>query len=285
MKARQRPPAFMPESGKWLEELKASGKSDRTIECYSRDLCDVAEATGASKTGDLLCVDQEAIDVMTRAWRNAGTCMATASRRFSALRGFAAHLVREHHLDLSLLLSADFPSAKKGTRRPLDEQEIDALLVEKADDTWRDLRDSAVFAVQSSSGLTPSEAVALDVSDVDLKKRLVCVRETHLTERLVGLSEQSERLISDYLLSIPFALRSTDPLFVISTGGRLSVRSVQLSFRRRRMRLGIAGGAFPMGLRHAVAARLANEGASPAILASALGVSRTTVSRYFETDD
>jgi integrase/recombinase XerC len=281
MTSHQRPLPFVPESNKWMEELKASGKSDLTVECYSRDLRDVAQAIGGSRTSDLLLLDQAAIDAMALTWSDEGTGPATASRRFSALRGFGSHLVREDGLDLSRLLSARFPSAQKGKRPAVAESEINCLLSDDQQDSWRGLRDTALFAIQSSSGLTTAEAITLDVGDVDLDSRIVVVRETHLAQRVAGLSEQSEFLIRQYLAALPFPLERADPLFVTSLRKRLNVRTVQLSFRRRRLRLGISENASMMGLRHALGAKLAEDG-SPALLASALGVCRTTVTRYFD---
>jgi integrase/recombinase XerC len=282
MTARLQQMPFAPASQTWLRELKEAGKSGSTLDCYARDLRDVAEAIGRRETQSLTSLDQGAVDAIAGKWLDAGACAATVGRRFSALRGFAVHLVRQHGMDLSSLLSAEYPPTQKGKRPPVAESEINSLLSDAQHDTWRGLRDSALFAIQSSSGLTPAEAIALDVGDVDLKNRIIFVRETHLAQRLAGLSEQSEALIRQYLLALPFRLGRAAPLFVTSLGKRLNIRTVQLSFRRRRLRLGISKSASLMGLRHAVAAKMADGGGSPALLASALGVSRLTASRYFD---
>jgi integrase/recombinase XerC len=273
---------FAPASQTWLRELKEAGKSGSTLDCYARDLRDVAEATGRRATQSLTLLDQGAVDAIAGKWLDAGASAATVGRRFSALRGFAAHLVRQHGMDLGLLLSADFPTAPKGKRPPVGESEIGLLLSEDLEETWRDVRDSAMFAVQASAGLTPTEAVALDVGDVDLDDRLVRIVETHLAPRVVGLSDRSRDLIRQYFGALPFSLATSEPLFVTSARKRLNVRTAQLSFRRRRTRLGVSDNATLMGLRHALAARLANDGGSPDLLAFALGILRSTAVRYFD---
>lgn len=273
---------FKPASENWLRELAAAGKADSTLDCYARDLRDLAQAWGLRETRWLPSLDQAAIDAVAKTWREAGVCDATAIRRFSALRGFAAYLARERRMDLSALLTADFPTAPKRTRPPVQENEIDLLLADPPQEDWRDVRDSAMFAVQSGSGLTPAETVKLDVGHVDLVHRAVRVVDTHLTPRIVGLSDRSRDLIGEYLGALPFALAETEPLFVTSKRARLNVRSAQVSFRRRRMRLGVSDEATLMGLRHASAARLVNDGGSPDLLASALGVLRSTAARYFD---
>ena len=282
MAARLREMPFAPASETWLQELADTGRSDNTRDCYARDLRDVAKAIGRRDTRCLLLLDQGAVEAIASKWRDEGASEATIGRRFSALRGFAIHLVRRHGMDLSALFSAEYPPTPKGKRPPVAESEIQCLLSGAQHDGWRDLRDSAMFAVQAGSGLTPAETVKLNVGHVDLVDRLVRVVDTHLTPRIVGLPDWSRDLIGEYLGALPFSLAETEPLFVTSRRSRLNVRSAQVSFRRRRMRLGVSEEATLMGLRHASAARLANDGGSPDLLASALGVLRSTAIRYFD---
>ncbi|APG12033.1 hypothetical protein BKD09_27220 [Bradyrhizobium japonicum] len=272
---------FAPAGALWLASLKTAGKSESTLDCYARDIRDMASASGLLEATQLSTLDQSAIDAIAAAWRYDGACEGTIVRRFSAVRGFAAYLVREHGMNLSALLSADFPTAPKGKRPPLEELKI-GLLLSRPVEGWRSARDSAVFAIQADAGLTPAETVKLDVGHVNLVHRLVRVVDTHLAPRTVGLSDQSRDLIGEYLGALPFALAETEPLFVTSKRARLNVRSAQVSFRRRRMRLGISDEATLMSLRHASAARLANGGASPDMVASAFGVLRSTATRYFD---
>ena len=56
---------------------------------------------------------------------------------------------------------------------------------------------------------------------------------------------------------------------------------LQIAFRRRRQQVGLAETAVPTALRHSLGYTLARSGASPEIVARALGLSLTSVSRYF----
>jgi integrase/recombinase XerC len=273
---------FAPAGERWLASLKEAGKSESTLDCYARDIRALANATDISDTKELSTLDQSAVDEIAATWRLTGVCEGTIVRRFSALRGFASYLVRQDGMNLSTLLSADFPTAPKGKRPAVEEPAVDVLLSPNIVDGWRDARDTAVFAVQSDAGLTPAETVNLDVGNVDLKSCLVRVVDTHLEPRIVGISERSRDLVAEYLDALPFRLSETGPLFVTSTRKRLHVRSAQVSFRRRRMRLGVSPKATLMGLRHGRAARLVRDGHTHDVVASALGVLRTTAGRYFD---
>jgi site-specific recombinase XerD len=282
MTAKKQSTPFAPASDEWLVRLKADGRSASTLDSYARDIRDVAFASGLSEAEQLSTLDQSAIDSVAATWRRAGVCEGTVVRRFSALRGFATYLVHEHGVDLSRLLSANFPTAPKGKRPAVTEPAIGLLLSEDLVGGWRDARDSAVFGIQSDAGLTPAETVKLDVGHVDLGSRLVRVVDTHLAPRIAGISDRSADLVTEYLRALPFPLAKTDPLFVTSKRKRLDVRSAQVSFRRRRMRLGVSPQATLMGLRHATAARLVSEGSKPDVVASVLGVLGATAVRYFD---
>ena len=273
---------FAPIGEQWLERLKDEGKSQSTLDCYARDIRDVAVASGLAEAAQLSKLDQCAIDAIAATWRLAGACETTVIRRFSALRIFASYLARQHGINVSALLSADFPTAPKGARPAVEQSAVGLLLAEHLAESWRDARDSAVFAVQSDAGLTSAEAVKLDVANVDLEACLVRVVETHLAPRIAAISRRSRDLIADYLRALPFTLAEDEPLFVTSKRKRLGVRSAQLSFRRRRTRLGVSPEATLMGLRHAMAARLIAEGIAPDLLATALGVLGATADRYFD---
>lgn len=278
---RKRTNALPPAEDLWLASLKAAGRSDSTLDCYARDIRDLVSASGVVEARQLSTLDQCKIDAIAAVWRQDGALEATIVRRFSALRGFATYLVHEQGMNLSALLSANFPTAPKGKRPPVEELKI-GLLLSMDVEGWRSARDSAVFAIHADAGLTPTETANLNVGHVDLLDRLVHVVDTHLTPRIVGLSDRSRDLVREYFGALPFSLAETEPLFVTSRRTRLNVRSMQVSFRRRRLRLGVSEEATLMGLRHASAARLANNGGSPDLLASALGVLRSTVLRYFD---
>jgi integrase/recombinase XerC len=111
----------------------------------------------------------------------------------------------------------------------------------------------------------------------------VTIVHTHLVPRTVGIADFAMMAIQTYLASLPFDAAPHDPLFMNNRGGRLSVRTVQLRFRRRRRAIGMRETACPIGLRHGVGEKLAAAGHSQMTIASALGLSPASVAKYFET--
>jgi len=273
---------FMPQSGIWLANLSKNGKSDNTVECYERDLRDVAAVLGKDLAGDLTSCDQSSIDQLHSVWSAQGCSSATILRRLSALRAFAKFLCCTCGVDCSRLLSAVLPRLIRRHRPGIDDAEVQAALeLPIADQTWVGLRDSAMFSVQASAAVTTAELIALDVRNLKLSQAVVVIAHTHLTPRTVGIAAFAVLAVQNYLASLSFVLAPHDPLFVTNRGGRLTARTVQLRFRRRRRALGIRETACPIGLRHGVGEKLAAAGHSPATIACALGLSPVSVSKYF----
>ncbi len=86
---------FAPEQFVWLNEIRKAGKSERTRDCYARDLRDVGavltEINGrVSRTSDLAAIGQAEIDLIEKRWLTDGASLQTILRRFAALRGFPA---------------------------------------------------------------------------------------------------------------------------------------------------------------------------------------------------
>ena len=280
-------PAFAPESNVWLGSLELEAKSKGTLDCYERDLRAISDALEhligrRPATRDLAAVDQGVVDKLAEAWIAEPVEVSTVLRRFAALRGFARHLSTKTGLDCSRLLSATLPTMVRGQHRALGEQDAAAMSQVGAgtDVSWLVLRNLAMFAVQSSSAVTTAELVAFNIGD--LCTGSISVANSHLLPRPAALSATAEAAVSTYLDTIPFTVNRESPLFVNCRGGRLTARSVQVSFRQRRRELGIRTRVGPTALRHQVGYRLANDGHSLATLAQMLGIRPSTAARYFE---
>jgi site-specific recombinase XerC len=143
------------------------------------------------------------------------------------------------------------------------------------------VRNAAIFALVGSTAMTTAEVVGLDRGQVLGTAGAVSVVRTHLARRIVAADPDAEALLRRYLALVPFVLGPKDPLFVNRNGRRLNVRSVQVAFRERSGQLGLNQASI-MGIRHGLGRRMAEEGAAPATVAQALGISTGAAGRYFD---
>lgn len=265
----------------WLKSLLADGKSPRTMECYARDLRDVARAIKSDHVTAIATIDQVKVDAMESVWKSQAAKPQTISRRFSALRNFGGYLALNHGVNCGRLLAAHFPTYERGFRRCLNDSEILALVRPKEHSSWTETRDTAIFKIQATAALTSAEVVSVNLGDFTPGRSLIFVRVTHLRPRSVSLPSDATDSLQEYLSLVPWKLRLNDPLFVSNRGSRLQVRGVQVAFRKRARRLGLPDDALPAGFRHAVGDNLAREGFSAEVIGAALGIAPTSAGRYF----
>lgn len=281
-------PPFAPKSTAWLDALKDAGASASTIDCYARDIRDLATALGSDEPLAITRIDQSVVDGIAEIWAATGAAESTIFRRFSALRSFARFLSLEHSYDCSKLLSCRFPPCGRVRREAIGDQAIETLLSSSAYDcekSWTHARDCAAVRLVASSGLTTAELVALDRRDYNERLAVVLVRGSHLNGRPGIVSHDAKQWLGRYLRDVPFDLMPRDPLFATMRGTRFSARSFQQVVRRMRLESGICLDAVPTSLRNALAEKLVRSGAAPAVLAKALGIGVAAAWRYYETGE
>jgi len=271
-----------------LDGLREAGASASTIECYSRDIRDLAAAIGSEDVEAITRIDQSGVDRVAELWATNGAANSTVFRRFSALRSFARFLSLERSYDCSKPLSCCFPPCGRVRREAIGDQAIEIMLSSSAsdcDESWTRARDCAAVHLAASSGLTTAELVALDRRDYNERLATVLVRGSHLTGRPGIVSSDAKQWLEHYLREAPFELNPDDPLFVTMRGTRLGARSFQQVFRRLRQSSGISLDAVPTAFRNALAANLVRSGAAPEVLAKALGIGVAAAWRYFDAGE
>ena len=267
----------------WISRLRAEGRSASTIDCYSRDLRDIAIILNTQDVAVLGCVDQAEIDRVAETWSSSGASPGTVARRFSALRQFSLFLSRNGDVDCCRALAVDFPAHRRPPPRHVHNDEVCDFVSLAATDMedWMSMRDTAIFTIQADSGLTTSEAVSLDRCNVS--GATIEVRETVFRKRAVGLSERGRLSLDGYLETVPFELASDGPLFVNARGSRVSVRTMQGRYRHRAATIG-AGEVSGSSLRRNAGRTLALQGYAPDTIALALGLHPLSVFRFFEIE-
>src|SRR5699024_9227571 len=127
----------------------------------------------------------------------------------------------------------------------------------------RALRDHAMLELLYSTGARISEAVGLDVDDVDLSGRTVMLRGKGGRERLVPIGGPAAEAVSAYLVrGRPALARRGGPALLLNVrGGRLSRQSAWQVLRAAADRAGLTVPVSPHTLRHSFATHLLEGGA------------------------
>ncbi len=177
-------------------------------------------------------------------------------------------------------------SSSTSRRRPpevLSEAEAIALLKACSSRAPTGVRNRALIAVLWRCGLRISEALALELRDVDLDAGTVRVRHGKGDRsRTVGLDEQTAALLARWLdRRKKLGPGARAPIFCTLQGGRLESSYVRRLLPRLAGKAGIDRRVHAHGLRHTYAAELAREGTAINVIRDALGhTSLAVTDRY-----
>ncbi len=202
-----------------------------------------------------------------------GLSSSTINRILSSVRGYYRFKHRFGHAKSNPTANARGVKLTRKLPNFLFEEETEQLLSSSQEGFW-DIRDRAVLEFLYSTGCRISEAVALDLQDVDLKSRTVTVLGKGNRERNVFLGKAAARVLKEYLSKrtyhVPAELRGS-ALFINRRGGRLTDRGVRYILQKHLRRLRFDRKVTPHTLRHSFATHILNRGADIRVVQELLG--------------
>jgi site-specific recombinase XerD len=165
----------------------------------------------------------------------------------------------------------------------LSEPEAIALIKACSSRAPTGIRNRALIAVMWRSGLRISEALALELRDVDLQAGTLRVRHGKGDKsRTVGVDEQTAALLARWLdRRRGLSPGARAPVFCTLAGGRVDPSYVRHLLPRLARRAGISRRVHAHGLRHTYASELARERTPINVIRDALGhTSLAVTDRY-----
>ena len=184
---------------------------------------------------------------------------ATIHRKTACLRSFYRHVRREGLLDSDPTATLSAPRRARKLPHVLSRGEIDRLLSQPRGTEPAVLRDRALLELMYACGLRASEAIGLELRDVDLEERVLRARGKGSKERVVPIGQAAVRALRIYLERGRPALvkGTTEPhLFVNFRGGALTRQGLYKIVRRHAAAAGLADRMSPHTLRHTFATHL-----------------------------
>jgi integrase/recombinase XerD len=184
---------------------------------------------------------------------------ATLQRKAACLRSFYRHLRREQVIEHDP--TADLRAPRKSQRLPhvLGRDEVAALLSAPKGTDPAALRDRALLELMYACGLRASEAVNLEVRDVDLKAHVLRTRGKGSKERLVPIGTEAVNAVKAWLTRGRPAFvgpGEESRLFVNRRGSGLTRQGLYKIVQRHARSVGLDGRMSPHTLRHTFATHL-----------------------------
>lgn len=302
--------ALLPSSAKaflaWIHLQR--GLSDATHAAYARDLGQFEaylQESGHSLARPAEVTRRHVEQFLARLFRD-GQAKSSIARKLSALRALFRYLLRAKkisrnpaesvrnpkqeirypgalNVDEMFMLLGSVPSSPAEATTP-GQVEDAPTTSEPYPDQRRALhcRNQALAELLYGSGLRISEALGLDVTDVDADHCVARVLGKGAKERLAPLSDAGAAALKTWLAVRPLLTSPTEQaVFVGSRGKRLNRRQAARILEDMRKSHGLARHVSPHALRHSFATHLLEGGADLRTVQELLGHARlSTTQRY-----
>jgi len=276
----------------YLDHLAVErGSAANTLSSYRRDLnryVDFLDAAGVSSIAE---VDPARVTAFLAHLRTGdddhpALSASSAARAVIAVRGLHRFALTDGLVEVDVAREVRPPTAPRRLPKAIAVDDVERLL-EAAGyaGTALAMRDRALLELLYATGARISEAVGLDIDDVDLAERTVLLTGKGGKQRRVPLGSFAARALETYLVQARPTLSAAGPgtpvLFLNSRGGALSRQSAWVVLRTAAERAGLAAGVSPHTLRHSFATHLMEGGADVRVVQELLGHASVTTTQIY----
>ncbi|MEV6281311.1 site-specific tyrosine recombinase XerD [Kribbella sp. NPDC051770] len=214
---------------------------------------------------------------------------SSAGRTVVAVRGFHKFCLREGLTATDPAAAVKPPVPPQRLPKALSVDEVTRILTAAAgvegESGVLETRDAALLEFLYGTGARISEAVGLDVDEIDLDAGQVLLRGKGSKERVVPVGSYARDALAAYQVRGRPELvgrgRGSHALFLNARGGRLSRQSAWTVLRRATQRAGISKEISPHTLRHSFATHLLDGGADVRVVQELLGHASVTTTQVY----
>jgi integrase/recombinase XerD len=266
----------------YLDHLAVErGLAANTLTSYRRDLSRYLSFLGARGCGEPSDVRPPDVAAFLVALREGGDGhpplgAGSAARAVVAVRGFHRFMRREGLAAEDPAEQVKPPTPPRRLPKAISVDDVERLLrAAGPGDTALSLRDRALLELLYGTGARISEAVGLDLDELDLDGGAVKLSGKGGKQRVVPVGSYARKAVSTYLVRARPALaaagRGSPALFLNARGGRLSRQSAWAVLRSCAEKAGLRVDVSPHVLRHSFATHLLDGGADVRVVQELLG--------------
>jgi integrase/recombinase XerD len=278
----------------YLDHLAVErGLAANTLSSYRRDLRRYVAFLDESGVDDLDAVTEATVAAFLVGLREGDAehrplSATSAGRTVVAVRGFHKFCVADGLATADPASAVRPPSPARRLPKALPLADVEAILdAAGAAGTILALRDRALLELLYGTGARISEAVGLDVDDLDRVDGTVLLRGKGGKERLVPVGSYALAAVDAYLtrgrpeLATAGSAAPAGALFLNARGGRLSRQSAWTVLVKAADRAGVTRDVSPHTLRHSFATHLLEGGADVRVVQELLGHASVTTTQIY----
>ena len=275
----------------YLDHLAVErGTAPNTLDGYGRDLRRYRDHLSAQGVDDLADVTELHVSAFLATLRE-GTAdhpplaASSAARALVAVRGLHRFALLDGITATDPAREVKPPTPPRRLPKALPVDQVLRLLDTPVPEGPGGLRDRALLELLYSTGARISEAVGLDLDDVDPAERAVRLDGKGGKQRIVPVGRPALAALDAYLVRARPVLaaggRGSPAVFLNARGGRLSRQSAWAALKTAADAAGLAASVSPHTLRHSFATHLLEGGADVRVVQELLGHASVTTTQIY----
>jgi integrase/recombinase XerD len=281
------------------------GLAENSVKSYRRDLRRYLAYLGSAGVTELAQITEQIVSGFLMALREGDSehqplSATSAGRSVVAVRGFHKFVVKDGLATSDPSAGVRPPTPAKRLPKAVSLGDVERLLeAASAPGTVLALRDRALLEILYGTGARISEAVGMDIDDLELVEddavgSTVLLRGKGSKERIVPVGSFAREAVQAYVVRGRPELVSTGSnpgkgatteragaLFLNARGGRLSRQSAWAVIVKAAERAGITAEVSPHTLRHSFATHLLEGGADVRVVQELLGHASVTTTQVY----
>ncbi|MFH1347414.1 MAG: site-specific tyrosine recombinase XerD [Candidatus Margulisiibacteriota bacterium] len=236
------------------------GYSENTAKSYNKDLSQFLKFAKNKKASE---IDRDHIKSYLEYLYDEGYAVSSTERKLACLKSFFHYLVREGKMDADPTSDIKLPKKAKRLPKALSISETIKLVSAPREKNQLALRDAALLEMLYATGMRASEAVGMNVSDINFSVSFVKCFGKGSKERIVPINKITLKAIQEYLGKArpKFPQKDKEALFLDKNGERLTRQGMWLVLKKYVKMTGVKGKTSPHTLRHSFATHLLEKGA------------------------
>ncbi len=267
------------------------GSSTNTLRSYAGDLRRYLEHLDARGVDDLAAVREADVTAFVAALRSPSPthpfplAASSTARALAAVRGLHRFAVRDGLVPADVARAVAPPAQPTRLPRALTVDQVEQLLAGCVGEGAGPLRDRALLELLYSTGARISEAVGIDLDDLDVPARTVLLRGKGGRQRIVPVGRPALAAVEAYRVrgrpELATRGRAGPALLLNARGARLSRQSAWHVLRAAAQVGGVHAEVSPHTLRHCFATHLLAGGADVRVVQELLGHASVTTTQVY----
>lgn len=182
----------------YIGNLQNNNLTRNTIEAYTRDVKKFIKFM-QDRAESIETVDHITIMAYSEHLKKEGCANSSIARSIISIRNYYKYLIRNNFAEHDPTSYFSIPQIKRNIPEILSIEEIDKLLNQPEELTFKGCRDKAMLELMYATGAKVSELLSLTIYDINLELLYVRCNSGKKNERVIPIGTHASRCISQYL--------------------------------------------------------------------------------------